>query len=326
MKKNFCFIIINFFLSNSYAQDYSAYYQHIDSAKYFKRIHNYKLSDSLYALSFRDFRGFPDDYLNAVNVHYKFTHQLNKTYITQGFENGLLLRELYDELRTDSISYSKRELKKLHRKHRVRKSINVYPIARMLLRDAWARMRSKNVEKADSINALKMAKLLSTKPELFNRHKTGYIWSSMLNIIILHSQWKRTESLFNSWKDMVKKGYLDREPLYTLIDRNSLQYGYLFHIDSASNKIIGEENGNLPICPHYIFHSNLGQFYYYRRTINKNLLVPLNPTISTMQLNKLRHYLFLPSIELFLKTNPTLTICTEEEFCSSLPFALTQSK
>lgn len=189
----------------------------------------------------------------------------------------------------------------------------------MIVRDFGARMRNKNIEKVDSINALKMTKLLASNPELFNRSRTGYMWSSMLNIIILHSRWQHTEHLFDTWKGMVEKGYLDREPLYTLIDRNSLQYGYLFQIDTISNKIVGERNGNTPICSHYIFHSNLGQFFYYRRTINKNLLVPLNPSISTSELNALRSYLFLPPIELFLKTHPYLTITNEEEFCNTRP-------
>ena len=59
----------------------------------------------------------------------------------------------------------------------------------MLFRDFRARMGGKKIDKADSLNALKLTKILNTKPELFNRYRIGYKWPSMLSIIILHSRW-----------------------------------------------------------------------------------------------------------------------------------------
>lgn len=311
-------IYIAFSITNNiYAQNYTMYYQKIDSAKYYENLNDYKKADSLYLNCFKKYVGFADDYLSAISNNYKFTHTLNETYLIEGIKSGLLYKELKDELVIDSIRFSKFEIKKLYRKYHLVRSVNVMPIVRMLIKDQWARIREKNTNKADSLNAIRLTRLLRTNPDLFNRFKTGYIWSSILNIIILHSEWEYIEPVFYQLRDYVQLGYINREPLYTIIDRNSLFGGYLYCVDTTRNIIVIKKKGNIPVCPQYIYYSNLGQFYFYIKNIKKAYLVPVYPSITKEELNALRQYLFLSTIDTFLKTNPYLIVPSVDDFCNS---------
>ncbi|AEA42476.1 hypothetical protein [Fluviicola taffensis] len=301
---------------SSQAQDYTEYYQFIDSAEFYMRSNNISKINECYRKSFSLNRGFPEDYCNAIIYAYFEKKELNYPLIEQGFGNGLVYSDLKSSLNGNKIAFSKKQLKRLYRKKKLKKEKSSFKIVKMLIRDQLSRRLHRNkVHQRDSITSVKLIKLLKTEPELFDRFKTGYVGSELLGILILHSEWKNLESIQDSIHNLTKRGLINRHIFAAIIERSAMGDGYVFGLDSLKTKIVCMEDKKMILCTTY--YPNISWFYgekkdYKRKAI---LLPPLHPYLTEEKINELRRFLFLSDINLKYNSAGNILL-SKDEYCN----------
>jgi len=306
------FLLINF---SSKAQDYKDYYRYIDSAEYFIRDNNIKKVNEYYCSAFNLNRGFPNDYTNAIIYSYKEKNALDYKLVEKGFSDGLDYKNLVSSLKLNNVIYSKKELKKSHRKFKLRKEVGSSRIILMLIPDQiHRRLISKKMSKGDSITSVKLIELLKKKPEYFNRFKTGNLGSELIGILMIHSGWNNLESIQNSIHDLTKRGIINRNVLASIIERSAIVNGAVFEFDSLRNKIVCYDNQKMILCTSYF--PNIGWFYGEKTDHIKKViyLPPLHPNLSLEKINELRRYLFLSDLSLKYNSKGNI-LTTKEEYC-----------
>jgi hypothetical protein len=317
-------IILSFYIgSKSIAQDFTNFYIYIDSIEYYNSINTVnsdKKSDNLYRKCFNEYRAFPGVYSSAIITSFKANNSLCDTLIVAAFREGALKQNIKYDLDKNGIHYSKRNLNKLKRKGKKQQSrkINAFPIYRMIVKDQFARTRRKvkqNIQQTDSLNAIKLRELLKTKPDLFNRNRTTPLAAMLLEILLFHGDWKNIEPIQTELYELTKKGFISRNVLAYLIERNAISDGYEFRIDPIQKKIISTKNLADSVCHGY--YSSIAYEWGGIRDTSKNRIVlpPLHPNLRIEEVNDLRHFLFLSDLNLLYKTGKYYSAKTVEEYC-----------
>jgi len=326
MKKSLktVFILI-FFKSIIFSQDYSNYYKYIDSVEYFNSLNtneSFEKSNELYKKCFSEYVAFPNDYVSAFFLNYKVNGQICDSLVIAAFRERSSYINFKLDLEKNKIQYSKKQIKKLKRKGkkiRTPKSQSGFVVYRMLLRDQIARRGNsdKKIQKVDSLNALKIRKLIKKKPDLFNYKKTGFLTAALLQILIFHGEWKNIEPIQNELHDLIKKGHIDRFCLAYLIERNAVGTDMVFRLDTVSNSIYNTIQKVDSICLGY---SNIGFEWgsVYDKTRKIHVLPPFYPNLTIEDINRLRKYLFLSDLDLMFKTKKYILAESVEEYCRLL--------
>ncbi len=325
---NTLFSIILFtclYLKNSYSQDYSNYYKYIDSIEYFNSLNtkeSFEKSNELYKKCFSEYVAFPQDYEAAFFLNYKVNGEICDSLVIASFRERMSYINFKFKLEKNKIEYSKRQIKKLKRrgkKLRTPKSQSGFIVFRMLLRDQIARRGNsdKKIQKVDSLNAIKIRKLIYKKPDLFNYKKTSLLTATFLQILIFHGEWKNIEPIQKELHDKIKKGQMDRSVLAYLIERNAVGTNQVFRLDTVSNIIYTSIQIEDSICLGY---SNIGYEWgsVYDETRKLRVLSPFYPNLEIEDINRLRNYLFLSDLDLMFKTKKYILATSVEEFCELL--------
>jgi hypothetical protein len=193
----------------TFSQDYAEYYKYIDSAKFYLRSDNVSKINECYQHAFSSNRGFADDYSNAIVYDYFEKKELNYFLAARSFRDGLIYNDLKSSLTANKIVFSKKKLKRIYRKNRLKKKKSSFKLHRILIKDQLARrLFHRSMHKIDSITSVKIIRLLKTEPELFNRFQTGFVGSEVLGVLMLHCEWKRLEPIQDSIHNFTKKGLI----------------------------------------------------------------------------------------------------------------------
>jgi hypothetical protein len=173
--------------------------------------------------------------------------------------------------------------------NRRKKTLSLF---KMLLTEQRARRKNRNVFLADSLNAIKVKKMLSDTNLI---RDLTYLNKNLLELLIMHGG----ISLYRQELDLIRyyiggKRYLSRELLSTLVERDAAFGGITYKV--INNKLIPNDK-NKKICPiddgYNLFYSNIGEFRY---NINKKkVYVPIDPDLSLEEINQVRRYCFLPN-------------------------------
>ena len=312
----FTYFISSFFFS----QDYTRYYELIDSANYFKSVRDDIKVDQYYVQSLSSYRGFPDDYSSAILYNYFVNKKLSDTLIKKAFNDGLTFRDFKSTLNLNNIVFSEKQIKKLYRKNKLKITTSCIKLYRLLIRDQISRNTKRgNMQKTDSITGQKLIKLLRIKPELFDRFKTGFLGSEILDILMIHSGWKNLNIIQDSIYELTRKGFIKRETFANIIERDAFTEGTVFEIDSSNTKIIAYDNKKLLLCDFYYPNICFNYGRVYDKERKKTILPPTHPYLTEDKLNSLRSHLFLSDINL-LYSNPSYPKVTQEEYCKSKSF------
>ena len=318
MKKS---IVILFLLLSTFVysqKSYKEYYTLIDSAKYYTYAEmNYAYADSLYKIVFSNFAPFAYDVNAAIFNYYKIDSVLNNEYVALAIKQGELYRNIKFRLDRNKIYYNKRELKKISRKAKRSRDLDKNrkfrrKIRHLLIRDMYARRRSKDYGKADSINAIKLKEFLKKDSTIFSRHQLGDTYTDLLQILLYHQGWEYWNGKdFEFLIDLVDKGHLKRDVTAEIIERESVSSGIIFTI--KNNKIYTKEKE--------LGKDSISRKYYYsstgKRVLPKNgkyYATPLFPELSIEEVDSLRSYLFYPPLSLFKSTNPHILYLPVNEY------------
>ncbi|RYM32370.1 hypothetical protein ERX46_13895 [Brumimicrobium glaciale] len=316
MKHNIFIFSLFLIYQTSFAQDYTRYYQLIDSAKYFIANEDYVKGDYYYQEGLNSYSGFPNDYDKAILNNYVLHNKLNFYLIKSGFSNGLLYRDLKYSLEQYNVPYSKRKLKKIYRKNKLKKKKSALPVHFAMIRDQRSRSKKNgDISKADSITGVKLKKWMVKKPHLFNRFETNYYSSEMIGILMIHSGWKNLESVQDKIYSLTKKGLIHRDVFGSIIERSALYDGYIFTIDSVNQKIAARQNLESRLC-NDTYYSNIFVGYGGLRDSERQatILPPIHHLFSEEEINKLRNHLFFSDVSL-LYGNPRYLKVSTEEYC-----------
>lgn len=315
--KNYILILGLFLIyQTSFAQDFTRYYQLIDSAKYFIANEDYAKGDYYYQEGLNSYRGFPDDYGKAILNNYVVHNKLNFYLIKTGFSNGLKSRDLRRSLEQNNVPYSKRKIKKIYRKNKLKKQKGSFPVYYTLIRDQRSRSKKNgDMVEADSITGEKLKKWLVEKPHLFNRFQTSFLGSEMIGILMIHSGWKNLESVQDSIYSLTKKGLIHRDVFGSIIERSALYNGYVFTIDSENQKVAARQGLETMLC-NTAYYSNIFVGYGGMRDAERQAIImpPIHPSFSEESINKLRNHLFYSDVSL-LYGNPYYLKVSDKEYC-----------
>ena len=304
------------------SQDFSKYYQYVDSIEYYSSldiINSDIASDNLYRKCFEEYRAFPGMYSSALITSYKVHNKLCDSLIVAFFRAGAFYTNLVYELEKNHINFSKKALKKLKRRGRklkTKSTVSGFPIYRMIIKDQFSRRKSTSqIQRVDSLNAVKLRKLLKAKPDLFNYQKTGPLTSVILEILLFHGEWKNIEPIQKEIHDLIKKGHINRNVLAYLIERNAVSDAYEFRLDSLQNKVVATKNLADSACHGY--YSSIAYEWggVFDSTKNSRILPPLHPKLKIDEINTLRKYLFLSDLNLLYATKKYASAKTVEEYC-----------
>jgi hypothetical protein len=315
----FLLTISSGYAQNNPVQDYTPYYKLVNLAQMADLNNHFAEADSFYEEAFQSYNGFSEDYAAALRTRYKIQSIIDTTYFKGLVQNGELWRNVKYELERMHVENFK-PFKKLYRKHKLRKTVNGSPINRLLWRDQLSRSRNLQFltrQNSDSINAIRLSKLLVKKPELFDRTKTGFITTSILSVLLTHQgRWENASTIFYAIREKVKEGKISPDVLTAMIHRASAFEGTLFFWNKEADSLEVELEGNKQICKESQIHYSIIHGKELR-SFEKNCikLMPLNPEYTVHQINDLREYLFLLDIE---SAFPKMYFeeLTEAEFCT----------
>ncbi len=165
-------------------------------------------------------------------------------------------------------------------------------LVKMILTDQKARKKKENIYLADSLNAIKITKMLSDTSLI---RDLTYSNKQMLELLILHGGIKCYKQELDLIRHYVgEKRYLSRGLLSTLVERAGVFGGETHKI--INNELIPIDNKNQKICAfddsYNLSYSNIGEMRFYRN--HKQVFVPINPNLSLEEINQVRRYCFLP--------------------------------
>jgi len=303
LKKNFLTLKIVIIVNNFFAQNYQNYYSKIDSANYYKAIDYPVKSDSLYENAFLNFDGFSEHYLMASSNIYKIDRNKSLSYLKKAVFYGEHRKNLKYHVKKQKINFSKKEIRKLYRQKK-RKLTSNFPILNMVMRDALARHSKKNTQykmrRADSINYVKIIRLMKTKPNVINRFYHNEITNQWIELLLIHQKFstlKKDWSLFYSY---VEKGKLNRFFLGNVVERDAMWGGKTFKVNTQINTIELSNTLNSKFKNGFLYCSALGSISFFLK--GDQVIIPINPYTKPQEYNALRSYLFLSDYELYKKT------------------------
>ncbi len=317
-------IVVLFLILSNYIysqKSYKEYYTLIDSAEYFTNVEkNYTYADSLYKIAFSNFEPFAYDVNAALYNYYKIDSVLNKEYVALAIKQGEFYRDIKFRLDRNKIYYNKRELKKISRKAKRSRDLDKNrkfrrKIRHLLIRDQYARRRSKDFGKADSINAIKLKEFLKKDSTIFSRHQLGDTYTDLLQILLFH-QWKYWNGKdFEFLINLVEKGHLKRDVTAEIIERESVSSGIIFTIKNNKIYTKQKELGKDSISRKY-YYSSTGKSVLPRN--GKYYATPLFPELSLEEVDSLRAYLLYSPLSLFKSTNPHILYLPAKEYFETL--------
>lgn len=311
----FKYQLLSLVISNfCFSQNYSKHYTLIDSAYLFNiRGENFN-SDSLYNLAFNKYAGFSTDYLFAAKNIYNEDKKLAYKYVTKALIYGEPKISVKIFLKKNKIEFSKRQLNKANRQKKlVKKKINCTQIRFLLFKDQYVRIfNKKNIQRQDSLNFIKLYKLINKDPRYLNRFYVGDKLSSLVEILIIHQKWDYVKTIFPLLLASVENGLINRSLLQMVFDRESMWNQYTFRL-SEENEIVAIKNSNYKfVNKKHLYGTNIGQVQYF---INGKLTtIPLNPNLTLEDIEKLRKYIYLSTYEVYKKSHPNYYFPTVEEF------------
>ncbi|PWH85926.1 hypothetical protein [Brumimicrobium oceani] len=293
------------------AQDDTCYYKLIDSAQHFIANEDFAKGDSFYHKGLNSYRVVPNDYDKAILNNYIVHNKLDFDLIKTGFYNGLKY-----SLDNYNPPYSKRKIKKIYRKNKLKKKKGSLPVYYTLIRDQRSRSKKNgDIVKADSITGVKLKKWIVEKPHLFDRFQTSFLGSEMIGTLVIHSGWNNLESVQDSIYSLTKKGLIHRDVFGSIIERSALYNGCVFTIDSENQKIEERRDLETMLC-NYIYYSNIFVGYGGMRDVERQALIlpPIHPSFTEESINKLRNHLFYSDVSM-LYGSPRYLKVSAEEYC-----------
>jgi hypothetical protein len=313
-----CWFPIFMLLSiHGFSQSYERYYNLTDLGRYHYRLQNLEMADSCFNQAFQEFVGFENDYFFALNLKKKLHNSIDTNLVVSMIEcrvNILNYRYNLEHLGIQDDIY----FKKLYKKHRPKKTLRGHRFSVLMLRDHRSRSKhfrwmAKNV---DSKNAVKLQKLISRKPELFDRNRIGWYATDMLEILLMHQgNWDDAQLIFYDVRKFVAEGKIERHVLLSMLHRSSLFNGVLFKYDENTDSLFTTTNDS--ICGNRIFYNNVygRELMIFRDGVY--YLQPIHPSLDTTDVNRLRKFIFQADIKTAFPDS-VFVFCTEEEFCGLL--------
>ena len=304
---------------NLYAQDYRNYYILADSAKTLFYNKEYEKADSIYSFCFSKFRPFENECNYALINSIKLNKNIDY-YIRESFKCGSFKKDLEALLKRNNYAPDKKVLKALYKQgHKEYKKYHVRKykrqIRRLLLRDQFARIFKKNFQKADSINYIRLKSILQKDINAFNREKTGLVYGELLEVLIFHQGWHFWQNDFNKLRRLVLSGALSRDVLFQIIERESVWGGKQFTLLNDSLIELSTKENETNLCNGY-YYSCLGGRAFYFSKLQKQVVVPVFPMITEVDLDKLRCFVFQQPYENFKKNSTYLEFVNKDEFCN----------
>lgn len=295
------------------AQNYRRYYEMIDSANLYQQTKETALADSFYIKAFQKYEGFADDFIQAaINIHDKDKRKM-LMYLDMAAYYGAHEKNLRAGLKKSNILISKKDFNKIHRIPKNRKLAPSRTIWRMLIRDQLARKTGKptKIIRADSLNLLAIKKMINKDSAALSRLNHNEIVNSIIEILLIHQNFKTIKKDFQLFYSYVEKGKLGRSILTTIIERDAMWGGNSFKVDTLENRLYKAAAPNLKFKNGFLHCTALGTIPYYLK--GKMVIVPINPNMSKTEYNSLRHFLFLSDYDLFRKSYESVYIFADIE-------------
>jgi len=296
----------------------------MDSIRYFKIQHNENKVFELYNTCFKQFKGFYDDYEAAICYTYQTKNKIDDSLFIQAFEAGSSFFMLYMESHR-FVPFPLVKTYRLYRKHKTKKTNATFPILRMIYKDQKYRKKDISWRKKhniDSLNAQKLIYWAKFEPERFNRFKSGIATQNLLGVIIFHDGWRYLHPIQKELMEFTRKGWLNRDVMAYLVERDGVMGQNYFKIQGDSLTFVHDtthfycDGKQLP-------YSNIDYFFMgVDKQENIRYFAPINPIISSLEMEELRRFLMLPSTDFLYKMNPTYKRISIEEFCNYYKKAL----
>lgn len=323
MKHLLASILLFCISQETYSQDYSLYYNYMDSIQYYKVHQNNTKVFELYKTCFNQFKGFHDDYDKAICYTYTTKNKIDDSLFIQAFQAGSSFFMLYMDSH-NFVPFSIVKTYRLYRKHKTKKSNSMFPILRMIYKDHKYRKKDINWRKKnniDSINAQKLIYWAKNEPERFNRFKSGIAAQNILGVIIFHDGWRYLHPIQKELMEFTRKGWLNRDVMAYLIERTGMDQQY-FKIQKDS-LVANQDTSHFYCEGKKLIYSNINCFFTgVDKQENIRYFAPINPIISSLEMEELRRFLMLPSTDFLYKMNPTYKRISIEEFCNYYKKAL----
>jgi hypothetical protein len=315
MLKHFLISILFFCIGHTcYSQDYSLYYKYIDSIHYYQQQNNPTKALALYKTCFNQFKGFYEDYENAICYSYTNRNKIDDSLYIQAFEAGSSFFMLYMDVHK-FVPFPFFKTYRLYRKHKTKKSNSIFPILRMIYKDQKYRKGGFKGKNIDSLNAQKLIYWAKNEPERFNRFKSGIAAQNLLGVIIFHDGWRYLQPIQKELMEFTRKGWLNRDAMAYLVERDGVMGQNYFKIQGDSLTAIHDtthfycDGKQLP-------YSNIDYFFMgVDKQENIRYFTPTNPIISSLEMEELRRFLLLPSTDLLYLINPHYKRVTLDEYC-----------
>ena len=242
-------------------------------------------------------------------------------YIRESFKGGMFKKDLKDLLNRYNITIDKKVFTGLYKqghKDYKRHHVGKYrrQIRRLIFHDQFARIfRKQNIQEVDSINYYKLKQILQQDRGAFNREKIGMVYADFLEILILHQGWHFWKNDFNNLRQLIISGYIHRDVLYQIIERESVWGGKQFTLLKDSLIELKTKENETTLCNGY-YYSCLGGRAFYSAKLHKQIVVPVFPMNTEIDLNQLRSFVFQPSYEQLKIQSPYLEFLNKDEFCN----------
>ena len=295
----------------------------MDSIRYFKIQHNENKVFELYNTCFKQFKGFHDDYCEAISYTYYTKNKIYDSLFIQAFEAGSSFLMLYMDYH-GTVPFPLVKTYRLYRKHKTKKTNATFPILRMIYKDQKYRKKDISWRKKhniDSLNAQKLIYWAKNEPIRFNRFKSGLVAQHLLGIIIFHDGWKYLYPIQKELMEFTRKGWLNRDVMAYLIERTGMDQQY-FKIQKDS-LVANQDTSHFYCEGKKLIYSNINCFFTgVDKQENIRYFAPINPIISSLEMEELRRFLMLPSTDFLYKMNPTYKRISIEEFCNYYKKAL----
>jgi hypothetical protein len=325
MKKIILFLIFaTCCFPNTKAQDYTAYYEYIDSIDYFSSLDTQEgnsKADKLYVKCFQRYRAFGPDYFQALVTSYKVSGVVCDTWVYAAIRDGVPKFKVISILERNDIQFSKKTIRRISRKakkQRSKKTIRNFPIYRMLLKDQMARRKNFDRDnEVDSLNASVLRNWVTDKPDMFNYHKTGPLAAIFLQILLFHGEWANIAPIQTELRCFVQKGYLDRSVLPYLIERNAVSDGFVFQLDTLNHEIKAIKKSIDTTCLGNCYYSSIGYEWgqIWDSTRHIRVLPPMHPNLTHAEIDAMRKHLFLSDLNLLYATKKYKSAESVEEYC-----------
>ncbi|AEA42828.1 hypothetical protein [Fluviicola taffensis] len=295
--------------------NYSFYYTCIDSAEFYRSQGKIDSTNLYYQKAFSASVGFDTDYSSAIYPYYLEHKILDTLLIAQTFSIGERKKEIFALCKRRNIPFSKKQLRKIYRDHKLKPILKPKIFKWMLFRDQIARRYfPKKVDYVDSKNAKILIRFMHDRSDYFDRNNLSIKNYGQLEILLIHAGWNNLSSEFNTIQTMIKEGKLNRMVGAAIVERAAISKGYLFKIDSEGH-ILGLDNQKQQLCNFYYPNIYFNYGLKYDRKNKQVLLPPFHPNLSEKEVDSLRQFLFLSPLNM-LQKQQQYRFLTSEEFCN----------